>query len=221
MLFFKFPFVYLHPQIKKESTMKETILKKAGEIFLKYGFKSATMDDIANDLGISKKTIYKYYKNKVELVDEAVSYFHEGMHKTMTNICGVGYNAIQENFEIKKTFKDMFKSSDDSPVYQLKKYYPKIYKKIISNELFIYKEYITNNLAKGIQEGFYRKDINMEFSAKFYFSLMLSVHDSSLYTYNKNTMNQLEMHVLEYHTRAIATEKGLQVLEEQLEKKEI
>ncbi|MFZ3273373.1 MAG: TetR/AcrR family transcriptional regulator, partial [Lutibacter sp.] len=107
------------------------------------------------------------------------------------------------------------------PVYQLKKYYPKIYKKIISNELFIYKEYVTNNLAKGIQEGFYRKDINMEFSAKFYFSLMLSVHDSSLYTYNKNTMNQLEMHVLEYHTRAIATEKGLQVLEEQLEKKEI
>lgn len=198
--------------------MKETILKKAGEIFLKYGFKSITMDDIANDLGISKKTIYKYYKNKVELVDEAVCYFHDGMHKTITNICAVGYNAIQENFEVKKTFKDMFKNSDDSPVYQLEKYYPKTYKKIISNELSIYKECITNNLLKGIEEGLYRKNINLELTVKFYFSLMLSVHDSSLYTYNKNTMNQLELHALEYHTRAIATEKGLQILEEQLEK---
>ncbi len=218
-MFLKFPFVHLPSQQKEvEFIMKETILKKAGEIFLKYGFKSVTMDDIANDLGISKKTIYKYYKNKVELVDEAVSYFHADMHKTITAICAVGYNAIQENFEIKKNFKNMFNNSDDSPVYQLEKYYPKTYKKIIANELSIYKECITNNLVKGIREGLYRKDINMELSAKFYFSLMLSVHDSSLHTYNKNTMNQQEFHALEYHTRAIATKKGLQVLQEQLEK---
>ncbi|OGS73843.1 MAG: hypothetical protein A3F91_13680 [Flavobacteria bacterium RIFCSPLOWO2_12_FULL_35_11] len=198
--------------------MKEIILKKAGEIFLKYGFKSITMDDIANDLGISKKTIYKFYKNKVELVDEAVCYFHEDLHKTITNICGVGYNAIQENFEIKKIFKEMFKNSDDSPMYQLEKYYPKTYKKIIANELSVFKECITNNLEKGIKEGLYREDLNLELMTKFYFSLMMSVHDSSLYTYNKNTMNKLEICVLEYHTRAISTAKGLQILEEQLEK---
>lgn len=201
--------------------MKETILKKAGEIFLKYGFKSVTMDDIANELGISKKTIYKYYKNKEVLVDEAACYFHENMHNTINNICALGYNAIQENYEIKKTFKDMFKNSDDSPMYQLEKYYPTTYKKIIYNEFSVFKECITNNLLKGIQENIYRRDINLELITKFYLSLMLSVHDVSLYTYNKNTMNQLEMHVLEYHTRAIATEKGLQVLEEQLEKKEV
>jgi predicted DNA-binding protein YlxM (UPF0122 family) len=198
--------------------MKEIILKKAGEIFLKYGFKSITMDDIANDLGISKKTIYKFYKNKEELVDEAVCYFHEDMHKTIINICGVGYNAIQENFEIKKIFKELFKNSDDSPMYQLEKYYPKTYKKIIANELSVFKECITNNLEKGIKEGLYRKDLNLELITKFYFSLMMSVHDSSLYTYNRNTMNKLEICVLEYHTRAISTAKGLQILEEQLEK---
>lgn len=203
---------------KEEYVMREIILKKAGEIFSKYGFKSVTMDDIANDLGISKKTIYKYYKNKVQLVDEAVCYFHDEMHKTISNICAVGYNAIQENFEIKKMFKDMFKNSDDSPMYQLEKYYPKTYDKIIANELSVFKECITNNLEKGIQEGLYRKDINKELTTKFYFSLMLSIHDSSLYTYNKNTINILELNVLEYHTRAIATEKGLQILEEQLEK---
>ena len=204
-----------------ELIMKETILKKAGEIFSKYGFKSVTMDDIANGMGISKKTIYKYYKNKVELVDEAVCYFHDEMHKTISNICTVGYNAIQENFEIKKMFKDMFKNSDDSPMYQLEKYYPKTYHKIIANELSVFKECINSNIDKGIEEGLYRKDINKELAIKFYFSLMLSIHDSSLYTYNKNTINILELSVLEYHTRAIATEKGLQILEEQLKKNEL
>lgn len=198
--------------------MKETILKKAGVIFLKYGFKSVTMDDIANDLGISKKTIYKYYKNKVELVDEVVSYFHEDMFKTITNICAVGHNAIQENFEIKKVFKEMFKNSDDSPMYQLEKYYPKTYKKIIDSEFVVFKDCIATNLKKGIQEGLYRKDLNIEIVTKFYFSLMLSLHNSNLHTYNKNTLAKLETSAIEYHSRAIATEKGLQILKEQLEK---
>ena len=60
--------------------MKDTILKKAGDIFLKLGFKSVTMDDIANELAISKKTIYKFFKNKEELVDDTVSFLHETMY---------------------------------------------------------------------------------------------------------------------------------------------
>jgi AcrR family transcriptional regulator len=198
--------------------MKETILKKSGEIFLKYGFKSITMDDIAQELGISKKTIYKYYKNKVELVDEAITYMHENMHQAIMCICEKGYNAIEENFEIKKMFKDMFKNSDDSPMYQLEKYYPKTFKKIISNEFSMFKDCIAQNIEKGISEGLYREKLNIELIAKLYFSLAMSVYDTNLYTYNKNTINKLEIQVLEYHTRAIATKKGLEILEEQLEK---
>jgi len=201
--------------------MKETIIKKAGEIFLKYGVKSVTMDDIANDLGISKKTIYKHFKNKVALVDSAVSYLHESMHNTVLCVCDKGYNAIQENFEIKKIFSELFKNSVNPPMYQLQKYYPETYTKIIKDEFSIFKECITGNLEKGIQEGLYRKDINIELATKFYFSLMMSVHDSKLHTYNKNTMNKLELCALEYHTRALATAKGLQTLEEQLEKTEL
>ncbi|MFA5297945.1 MAG: TetR/AcrR family transcriptional regulator, partial [Lutibacter sp.] len=161
--------------------MKEVILKKASEIFLKYGFKSVTMDDIANDLGISKKTIYKFYKNKVELVDEAVLNFHNEMHNTITTICALGHNAIQENFEIKKIFKEMFKNSDDSPMFQLEKYYPKTHRKIISDEFSMFKEFISTNLKKGIKEGLYRKNIDIELVTKFYFSIAMSVHDAKLH----------------------------------------
>lgn len=196
--------------------MKETILKKAGDIFLKLGFKSVTMDDIANELAISKKTIYKYFKNKEELVDETVSLVHETMHNEVYCICDKGYNAIQENFEIKNMFKNMFKNSDDSPMYQLEKYYPKTFSKIMANEFSMFKDCISNNLKKGMAEGLYRKNIDEELVTKFYFSLAMSVHNSKLHAYNKNTLNKLETSVLEYHTRAIATGKGIKILEQQL-----
>jgi len=201
--------------------MKQTIIQKAGEVFLKYGFKSITMDDIANELAISKKTIYKFFKNKEQLVEQTVSHVHETMHREIFCICDKGYNAIEENFEIKNMFKNMFKNSDDSPMFQLEKYYPKTYNKIMVNEFVMFKDCILTNLKKGTQEKLYRDDIDEELITKFYFSLAMSVHNSNLHTYNKNTLNKLETSVLEYHTRAIATLKGLKILEEQLEKNKI
>jgi plasmid maintenance system antidote protein VapI len=198
--------------------MKNSILQKASDIFLKYGFKSVTMDDIANSLAISKKTIYKFFKNKEELVDETIAYLHKSMHSGILCICDKGYNAIQENFEIKKMFKNMLKNSDDSPMYQLQKYYPKTHHKIMTKEFSMFKDCILNNIEKGISEGLYRKNIDKELITKFYFSLAMSVHNSNLHTYNKNTLNKLETSVLEYHTRAIATLKGLNILEKQLKK---
>jgi predicted transcriptional regulator len=197
--------------------MKENILQKAGEIFLKLGFKSVTMDDIANEMGISKKTIYKYFHNKEELVDESLSYLHELIHNSVSCICEKGFNAIEENFEIKNTFKDLFKNTDDSPMYQLQKYYPKTYNKLMADEFCMFKDCILKNIEKGINEGLYRKDIELEIITKFYFSLVMSVHDTNLHKYNKNTINSLEMIALEYHTRAISTEKGIKILEQQLQ----
>ena len=128
-----------------------------------------------------------------------------------------GYNAIQENFEIKRIFSELFKNSDNSPMYQLQKYYPETYTKIIKDEFAMFKDCILKNIEKGIQEGIYRKNLDKELTTKFYFSLMMSVHDTNLYTYNKNTINKLELKALEYHIRAIATLKGIKILEEQLE----
>lgn len=198
--------------------MKETILKKAGDTFLKFGFKSVTMDDIATEMGISKKTIYKYFKNKEELVDQSISFIHETIHETIFCICDKGFNAIEENFEIKKVFKDLFKNTDDSPMFQLQKYYPETHIRIMNDEFCMFKDCLKKNIEKGISEGLYRKNIDIELTIKFYFSLVMSVHDTNIHTFNKNNINKLELKVLEYHTRAIATIKGLNILEEQLEK---
>ena len=104
--------------------MKDKIIHKATEMFLKLGFKSVTMDDIACEMCISKKTIYKYFQNKEVLIEEGTEAVHQQMQVMMNEIVEQKYNAIAENFEFRKRFKKMFQSVDHSPAYQLKKHYP-------------------------------------------------------------------------------------------------
>ncbi len=89
--------------------MKETILNKAVDLFLRYGFKSVTMDDIANDLAISKKTIYKYFRHKIDLIDASTILVHKKVDTMIDDIVRENFNAIEENFVIKSIFKEMFK----------------------------------------------------------------------------------------------------------------
>ena len=97
--------------------MKEKIIAKASDLFLKLGFKSVTMDDIAGEMCISKKTIYKYFCNKELLIEESTALVHKEVHQIIDNIVVKNHNAIEENFEIRKMFKEMFKTGEASPAY--------------------------------------------------------------------------------------------------------
>nr|WP_231374061.1 TetR/AcrR family transcriptional regulator [Aureivirga marina] len=185
-------------------------------MFLNFGFKSVTMDDIAKELGISKKTIYKYFGNKEELVDESTEYVHVQINNIITSITSKGYNPIKENFEIKKMFKELFKNSKTSPMYQLKKYYPKTYAKLIDREWCMFSDCVQSNLTRGIEEKLYRAELDIDVVSRFYFSIVFGIHEEDYHNHEKYDLAQLEEAALEYHTRAIATEEGLKVLIEQL-----
>ena len=107
----------------------------------------------------------------------------------------------------------MFQNASSSPIYQLKKYYPKIHEKTMQKEKILFSECLKTNLEKGIEQGFYRNDINIDLATKFYFYLVFSVHENTL---ENHKIPKLEQEVLVYHTRAIATEKGLKELDKQL-----
>lgn len=198
--------------------MKEKIIEKSGEMFLNLGFKSVTMDEIANALGISKKTLYKYFSNKNSLVEETTNSLHNSYLQIIENIASQGFNAIKENFEIKKIFKEMFQNAASSPVYQLKKYYPKIYKKAMEKEVVLFSECLKLNFEKGIKEGYYREDVNVALATQFYFSLVFNIHEN---TAENHKIPKLEQEVLIYHTRAITTKKGIEELEKQLKNNQL
>ncbi|RKS94631.1 TetR family transcriptional regulator [Flavobacterium limicola] len=193
--------------------MKEKIINKAKDMFLRLGFKSITMDDIAGEMCISKKTIYKYFANKELLIHESTQLLHKEVHEIITEIISRDYNAIEENFQIRKMFADMFKSTDTSPIYQLKKHYPEVYEKALEYQVQECESCFKQNIEKGIAQGLYRKDINIDVYVKLYYALIFTINEN---TRSEREAAALEMEALEYHTRAMATEKGIAELEKNL-----
>jgi len=194
--------------------MKDKIMSKAKEMFLKLGFKSVTMDDIAGEMCISKKTIYKYFCNKEILVEETTEKLHHDVNEKINVITEKNFNAIEENFEIQKMFKEMFKSYDTSPIYQLKKHYPTVFIKIHERSIEFCSDNFRNNIEKGIREGLYRENLDIKTAVEFYYTLIFNINENTVY---ERDAHELELKALEYHTRAIATSKGITELEKQLQ----
>jgi len=171
------------------------------------------MDYIACEMCISKKTIYKYFSNKETLIEESTELLHNEIHATVNNIINGQYNAIEENFEIRRSFKELFKSTETSPIYQLKKHYPEIYEKVIKREVQECNDIFIKNIEKGKQQGLYREGILSDVYAKFYYTLIFNINENTVF---EREAQVLELYALEYHIRAIATQKGITELERQL-----
>ncbi len=196
--------------------MKEKILHNATEMFLNIGFKSITMDDIAKNSGISKKTIYAHFSNKTELVKTVTLHIFDIVKKGVDLIHTQEQNPIIELFEIKRFVMKHLKDEKSSPQYQLQKYYPKIYKTLKQKQFKVMQELIKENLAKGIQQKLFRATIDIDFTARIYFHGMVGIKDKDLFPLENNSMNTLTTNYLEYHLRGISTDKGIKELEKQL-----
>tara|TARA_B110001454_G_scaffold188498_1_gene186533 strand:- start:3536 stop:4135 length:600 start_codon:yes stop_codon:yes gene_type:complete len=199
--------------------MKHKILDTSKELFLNLGFKSVTMDEIASKLGVSKKTIYKYFENKTELVAAVTEYMFDAVSFGIDTICELKMNPIKEIFSIKRFIMKHLKDEKSSPQYQLQKYYPKIYASLTQKQFDVMQVCVLNNLKKGIEIGLYRDNIDLEFTSRIYFNGMVGIKNIELFPLTDYSMNTLMNHYLEYHIRGIATEKGVQELKKQLTQK--
>ncbi len=194
--------------------MKEKILEKATELFLTHGFKSVTMDDLANEMAISKKTIYTHFENKTQLVEEASSHIFWFISNGIDNICTLELNPIEELYEIKKFVMYHLKDEKSSPQYQLQKYYPKVYEDLRQKQFDVMRGCILHNVEKGMQMGIYRTNLNTDFVFRIYFSGIVSIKDKQLFPDNLFTVNGLMDNYLEYHLRGIVTPEGRKILNE-------
>lgn len=198
--------------------MKETILQKANEMYMTLGYKSVTMDDIAAELGISKKTIYQHYSNKNELVEASTLYLFEKISKGVDDICGLEQNAIDEIFVIRNFLMKNLNNEATSPFYQLQKFFPKTFACLRGRQFEKMHGCMLENIRKGIKEGLYRHDIDIDFISRIYFTGLTGIKDSDIFpteTYEVQAVTKL---YIEYHLRAIATERGLATLKIALDK---
>lgn len=193
--------------------LKEQLLSKAAEMFLTLGVKSVTMDEIASEMGISKKTIYAHFPTKTKLIEATALYVFGEISAGIQEIRKEDKNPIEELFAIKELACQNLKNEKSSPQYQLQKYYPKIHAMIKGKQKHVLEELTKENLQKGINQGFYRGDLSVEFISRIYFMGILGIKDREIFSEEEfSTIDLSEMH-LEYHLRAIVTTKGLKKLE--------
>ncbi len=205
-MFLKFPALFL-PLI-----MREKIIQKATELFLNLGFKSVTMDDLANEMGISKKTIYSHFKNKTELVEECTSNLFCVISGGINEIIAQQKNPIEELYEIKKFVMLHLKDEKSSPQYQLQKYYPKLSRTLKQRQYEVMLGCVKDNVNRGMEMGIYRDNLNAEFISRIYFCGATCIKDNELFPMQLFSMPQLMDYYLEYHLRGIVTPKGRKIL---------
>lgn len=193
------------------------ILAGATELFLKYGIRSITMDDVARELAISKKTLYKYVSNKADLVDRCVKYTFEEINAAIDAVRGNSKNAIDDLFAIDSTLSDAMKAQHPAIEFQLKKYYPQTWKWLSDQQSTIIIEHTRENLKRGIDEGYYRDDINIEYVTYLYFAQFLAMHNNEVVpqTVCENPKFMREHFV--YHLRGVASKKGITYIEKKLD----
>lgn len=192
--------------------MKEKIILKAAELFLSLGFKSITMDDLAQSMSISKKTIYQSFNNKNDLIISCTEHIQYQLLKKINEIRNNAKNPIIELFEIKKEAMKILGNTETAPQFQLQKFYPEIYQKLKDRELHLFRDNIHESLNKGIKLKYFRKEINIDFITRIYLNGMRGVRDINLFPINEFKVEKVIEDFIEYHLRAISTPKGLELL---------
>ncbi|RPH27326.1 MAG: TetR/AcrR family transcriptional regulator [Bacteroidales bacterium] len=198
----------------------KNILKRVRELYNKYGIKSITMDDVAHELGISKKTLYQFVSDKDDLVGKFIDNEIEIRQVEICKCFKIGLNAIEELFEISLFMNKLIREQNPATEYDLKKYYPHHFQKIVKIRRERMYSYILLNLQKGKEEGLYREDMNEDVIAKLHLSRSESIHFEELFTIEEFTSVKLFIELLSYHVRGIATEKGINVLENKIKQLE-
>lgn len=199
---------------------KNEIIQRAIELYLKYGIKSVTMDDVARECMISKKTLYKYVKDKVDLITQAFRKEFEIQTKRFAAISDKKLNAIEEVIEIQKKMIALIKTHNPSVEYDMYKYYPSVHRELIDKKSkFIYQVKL-KNLKKGIKEGLFYDDIDIDLISKRMVILETQKIENSVVSYKEFLKPKATKEMFKYHLRAICSPKGLKILNKKIKELE-
>jgi len=193
--------------------LREKIIKKAQYLFISFGFKSVTMDDIANDLAISKKTIYNFFQNKTELVDATANNLHDQLVIGMSQIRKNSNDPINEFFEVKDLVMEHLHDQRNHSIYQLEKFYPDIYSKVKRKHLDFMIKSFGEVLSNGIKFGLFRKNIDVDFISRVYFNSISGLMNPEIYPSKIYSLDSCLESYREYFLRSIVTAKGLKKLD--------
>ena len=189
------------------------IVPRALGYFLQYGFKTFTMDDLAHNLGISKKTLYEQFASKQILVDACLDYALE-MSCKRTELFLAGEGSVIENiFMGQKEIENFFNMKSGRPLWELKRYFPKTYERMDVASAKSDALFIDQLIEKGLKEGFFRENINIKFYKEFYTQVQRLRSFEEAFDERNFPFWETVYTMMEYLFRIIVNEKGMKELE--------
>jgi AcrR family transcriptional regulator len=193
--------------------MQDRILNKARELMFQTGVKHVTMDDLATQLGISKKTIYQYFKDKDALVSSVV----ENDLAKHALICNqsmqIADNAVHEIFLLMTVLQELFSSMNPLTLFEIEKYYPLAFDKIKKHKDDFIFSMISDNLEKGIAEGLYRKDVDVTILSRYRLETSLIPFNIHVFHPSKFDMLKVNLQIIEHFVYGVATLEGHKLMD--------
>ncbi|WAC10586.1 TetR/AcrR family transcriptional regulator [Dyadobacter pollutisoli] len=190
--------------------MKERIIKSALNLFWRYGIKSVTMDDIAKDLGISKRTIYQHYSDKEAILALVIQEEIKTQKNEMEKLDEQASNPIEQMMYASVQMRDTLSNMNPTLLYDLKKYYPAAWELFQNYKHEYIIKSIHDNLIKGIELGLYRPDIDVDVLSMLRVEQIVMAFDPTIFPARKFNMMHTQMQFLLHFLRGVLSEKGFE-----------
>jgi AcrR family transcriptional regulator len=192
---------------------QERILSKAHELFMKFGIRSVSMDEIATNLGMSKKTIYQFYEDKDALVEGVIEMEMDENEGSCCNNQEASKDAIHEIFLSLEEMSEILQVMNPLLMNDLQKYHPKAFKKIQDfKNKFLY-DLLEKNLQSGVADGLYRPEINIAILSKYRIATVFLLFNSEIFPESKFNLLEVMYEMTDNFLYGIATAKGQKLIQ--------
>jgi AcrR family transcriptional regulator len=192
--------------------LKDRIKQKADELYRRYGVKSVTMDEIAGQLGVSKKTIYQCFSDKNELVDEVIADILEYNRNFCMSSRVKAQNAIHEVFLAMESLESMFSNMNSVILFDIERNHPATFKKFTKFKYDFLFDIVKKNIERGKEEELYRKELNTEIIAKVRLECVILPFSEKLFPQNQFPLAFLHQQLIEFFLFGMATPKGYKLI---------
>lgn len=192
----------------EENNIREKIQKGAEDLFMRYGVRSISMDDIARHLSVSKKTLYQHFADKEDIVTVTCKSHLERHEGEFMSIRKTARNAIDELFHLSQCVRKNLQDMNPSLLFDLQKYHPKAWNVWLDHKNKFIRESVVRNLKEGIAEGYFRPEMDPEIIAAVRLEMIQIAFNEELFPREKYRLPEVQMQIFDHFIFGLLTEKG-------------
>jgi TetR/AcrR family transcriptional regulator, cholesterol catabolism regulator len=206
------PLNHVMEQAEQQQETRNRIRDQAKQLYMKYGIRSVSMDDIAVGLGMSKKTIYQYFTDKDELVDAIVDLDIHEIQGDCQSCFAHSVNAVEEVFLTMDKMMEHLRNMNPTILYDLHKFHFQSFKKFSDHKNSYLLDVIKMNLQRGIEEGLFRPDLNVDVISRFRLESMMIGFNMEIFPPTKYGLVETTMVLMEHFIFGLVTPKGYELI---------